>query len=179
MNENRTEQLICIAAIAGAFGVKGEVKIKPFTEDPKSCVKFGPFLDENGKVILTPIKTRPIKKGIAAFCKEVKTREQAEGMKSTKLYVPRSALPAPDDDQFYYSDLIGLTVELVDGKPGGRVKAVHDYGSGDLLEIETPGEKDWFHPFTKDAVPHVDIKGGKIVIDIVEPDEVVSGSEKE
>jgi len=172
MNENRTEQMICIAAVAGAFGVKGEVKIKPFTEDPKSCVKFGPFMDANGKTILTPTKTRPVKKGIAAFCKEVKTREQAEAMKSTKLYVPRSALPVPEDDEYYYSDLIGLSVELVDGTPLGIIKAVHDFGSGDLLEIKTKGEKDWFHPFTKDAVPHVDIKAGKVVIIIVEPEEI-------
>ena len=172
MNDNTTSQMICIAAVAGAFGVKGEVKIKSFTENPKDCLKFGPFMDEKGKVILTPVRSRSVKKFLAVVCEEVKTREQAEAMKSTKLYGYRSALPKPSEDEFYYSDLIGLAVELTDGTPKGKVKAVHDFGSGDLLEIKTPGERDWFHPFTKDAVPVVDIKGGRVVVEVIEPDEV-------
>ncbi len=172
MNDNTTSQMICIAAVAGAFGVKGEVKIKSFTEKPKDCLKFGPFMDASGKVILTPVRSRSVKKFLAVVCEEVKTREQAEAMKSTKLYGYRSALPKPSEDEFYYSDLIGLAVELTDGTPKGKVKAVHDFGSGDLLEIKTPGERDWFHPFTKDAVPVVDIKGGRVVVEVIEPDEV-------
>jgi len=179
MNENKTEQLICIAAIAGAFGVKGEVKIKAFTEVPADCLAYGRFLDDKGNTILTPVRSRRAKKFLAVVCKEVKTREQAEEMKSTKLYVPKSALPDTEEDEFYYSDLIGLSVELVDGTPKGKIKAVHDFGSGDLLEIKTPGEKDWYHPFTKDAVPHVDIKAGRVVIEIIEPDEARPGDEEE
>ena len=101
MNDNTTTQLICIAAVAGAFGVKGEVKIKSFTENPKDCLTFGPFLDEDGKVLLTPVRSRSVKKFLAVTCKEVNTREQAEALKSTKLYAQRSALPAPDEDEFY------------------------------------------------------------------------------
>lgn len=172
MNDNTTDQLICIAAIAGAFGVKGEVKIKAFTENPKDCLKFGPFMDAGGKVILTPIRSRPVKKMLAVVCEEVKTREQAESLKSTKLYGYRSKLPKPAEDEYYYSDLIGLLVELTDGTPKGKVKSVQDFGGGALLEIKTPGDKDWYHPFTKTAVPLVDIKAGRIVIDVIEPDEV-------
>lgn len=179
MNDNRTTHMICIAAIAGAFGVKGEVKIKPFTENPKDCLTYGPLMNEQGKTILTPVRSRAVKKFLAVVCQEVQTREQAEAMKSTKLYVPRSALPPPGEDEFYYSDLVGLKVELLDGTPRGRVKAVHDFGSGDLLEIKTKDEKDWYHPFTKDAVPRVDIKGGRIVIDVIEPDDDHSGAEDE
>ncbi len=178
MNENRTEQLICIAAIAGAFGVKGEVKIKSFTEVPKACLTYGPLMDESGKIILTPIRSRSVKKFLAVMCKEVTSREQAESLKSTKLYVERSAFPVPDEDEYYYSDLIGLDVVLEDGTPKGKVKAVHDFGGGDLLEIKTPGEKDWYHPFTKEAVPIVDISGGRVVIEIVEPDEVKPSDEE-
>lgn len=177
MNDNTTDQLICIAAIAGAFGVKGEVKIKAFTESPKDCLKFGPFLDAAGKVILTPIRSRPVKKMLAVMCEEVKTREQAEALKSTKLYGRRSDLPMPAEDEYYYSDLIGLPVELADGTPKGKVKAVHNYGGGDLLEIKTPSEKDWYHPFTKATVPVVDVKGGRIVIEVFEPEE--AGREEE
>ncbi len=171
MNENRTEQMICIAAIAGAFGVKGEVKIKSFTEIPADCFSYGPFMNLSGNIILTPTKSRPVKKFFAAYCKEVKSREQAESLKSTKLYVPRSALPTPDEDEFYYSDLIGLAVELDDGTQRGYVKAIQNFGAGDLLEIRTPGEKDWFHPFTRIAVPVVDISGGKVVIEVIEADD--------
>jgi len=179
MNENRTEQMICIAAIAGAFGVKGEVKIKSFTEIPADCLSYGPFKDLSGNIILTPTKSRPVKKFFAAYCKEVKTREQAESLKSTKLYVSRSAFPPPDEDEYYYSDLVGLAVEDVDGTAQGKVKGVYNFGGGDLLEIKTPGEKDWFHPFTKVAVPVVDIVGGRVVIEVIEPDEVRPRNEDE
>ena len=172
MNGNKTEQLICIAAIAGAFGVKGEIRIKSFTDDPAACLTYGPWLNEAGKVILTPARSRPVKGGFAVVAKEVKTREQAESLKSTKLYVPRSVLPETDEDEFYYSDLIGLRVETLDGEDKGRIKAVHDFGGGDVLEIQMRGQKDWYHPFTKEAVPMVDVKGGRVVIEIVEADEV-------
>jgi len=179
MNDNPTEQMICIAAIAGAFGVKGEVKIKSFTQNPADCLTYGPFCDKNGTIILTPERSRKTGKFFAAHCKEVKTPEQAEALKSTKLYISRAALPTPEEDEFYYSELIGLSVELADGTPKGKVKAVHDFGGGDLLEIKTPGEKDWFHPFSKEAVPRVDIKGGRVVIEIIEPEIAKPSKEEE
>jgi len=177
MNGNKTEQLICIAAIAGAFGVKGEVRIKSFTDDPAACLTYGPLMNETGEIVLTPLKSRPVKGGFAITTKEVKTREQAESLKSTKLYIRRSSLPDADEDEFYYSDLIGMTVETADGDKKGRIKAIHDFGSGDVLEIQTPGKKDWYHPFTKDAVPVVDVKSGKVIIEIIEPEEVRPSAE--
>ena len=163
-----------VAAIAGAFGVRGEVKLKSFTGDPKACLTYGPLLNAAGAPVLTVTKSRTVKKALAVTAKEVSTREQAEAMKSTKLYVPRSRLPHTDEDEFYLSDLVGLSVETLDGEPRGRIKAVHDFGAGDLLEIQTPGEKDWYLPFTKLAVPRVDIAGGRIVID---PPEEIEGDE--
>lgn len=162
--------LICVAACAGAFGVKGEVKIKPFTETPKACIAYGPLKDRNGKVILTVKSSRLVKNAVAAYCEEVKTREQAEGLKSTKLYVLRSDMPEPDEDEFYHEDLAGLRAETEDGKNWGLVKAVQNFGAGDVLEIA--GGKDengdkikaFFHPFTKVGVPIVDVKNGRVVI---------------
>ena len=177
MNENRTTQLICIGAIAGAFGVRGEIKIKPFTHDPKAVTTYGPLMDDKGKIILTASKGRVAKNFIIVSAPEVKTREQAEALKSTKLYVPRSALPVPAAEEFYYSDLVGLPVETIDGAPKGKIKAIHDFGGGDILEIQTPGEKDWYHPFTKLAVPVVDINARRVVIEIVEPDPVERSDE--
>lgn len=159
------DPLIVVAAIAGAFGVRGEVKIKPFTDDPKACVTYGPLRNDKGAIILTPKASRLVKNALAVTAKEVTSRETAEALKSTKLYVYRSALPAAGADEFYYSDLIGLTVEMLDGTPRGRVKAVHNFGAGDILEIQQSGEKDWMLPFTQDAVPRVDIEDGRVVID--------------
>ncbi len=164
MNENRTTQLVCIAAIAGAFGVRGEVKIKSFTDDPKAFLTYGPLMNDKGEVVLTISRHRKVKNAFAVTAEQVKTREQAESLKSTKLYVPRSALPEPDEDEFYYSDLIGMRVEDAAGENRGRIKAVHDFGAGDVLEIQTQGQKDWFHPFTKAATPIVDVAGRRVVI---------------
>ncbi len=171
MNEYGISQLVCVGAIAGAFGVRGEVKIKPFTADAMACVSYGALLDQAGHVVITPKQPRLVKKFIAVTAKEVETREQAEALKSVKLYVPRSSLPETDEDEFYYTDLIGLSVETVTGEDMGRVKAVHDFGGGDILEISTPGQKDWYHPFTKLAVPFIDVASKRLTIEIVEADE--------
>lgn len=169
--------LVCVAACAGAFGVKGEVKIKSFSDDPKACLTYGPMKDKNGKTILTVKSSRMVKNAIAARCNEVETREQAEALKSTKLYVHRSDLPEPDEDEFYHEDLFGLSAETEDGKVWGLIKAVQNFGAGDMLEIaggkDEDGEKikPFFHGFTKIAVPTIDIKGGRVVIFFEETDE--------
>lgn len=161
-------ELICVAAIAGAFGVKGEVKLKSFTEVVEDCVLYGPLLSENGAVILTPSSHRRVKDAIAIKCPEVSTREQAESLKSTKLYVPRENLPAPEEDEFYASDLVGLEVKSTDGKRIGKVVNVQDFGAGDLLEIKPKDGASFYHPFTKTATPKVDIKAKRVVIKRVE-----------
>ena len=160
--------MICVGAIAGAFGVKGEVKLKSFTQNPADCVAYGPLLDEGGQVILTPTAHRPVKDALAVRAKEVTTREQAEALKSIKIYVLRSALPEPEEDEFYFTDLVGLDVKTTDGKRMGTVIAVHEFGAGDMLEIKPKDSASFFHPFTKVATPKVDIGAGRVVIKIVE-----------
>jgi len=167
----KDDKLICVAAIAGAFGVRGEVKIKSFTAEPESCLTYGPLMDENGKVILTPVKSRPVKNALAVTCEEIKTPEQADALKSTKLYVPRSVFPDLDEDDFYHSDLIGLDVKTTNGKRAGKIIAVHDFGAGDMLEIKPKDGTSFYHPFTKAGVPKVDIGAGRVVIEIIEADE--------
>ena len=161
-------ELICVAAIAGAFGVKGEVKLKSFTDLPESCVSYGPLLSGSGQVILTPASHRLVKGAVAVTCPEVKTREQAEALKSTKLYVPRENFPPPEEDEFYAADLIGLDVKSTDGKRIGKIIAVEDFGAGDLLEIKPKEGKSFYHPFTLAATPKVDIKAGRVVIKVQE-----------
>lgn len=163
-----TSELICVAAIAGAFGVKGEVKLKSFTDIPENCVSYGPLLSEEGEVVLTPASHRLVKGAVAVTCLEVKTREEAEGLKSTKLYVPRKNFPAPEEDEYYAADLIGLEVKSTDGKRIGKIIAVEDFGAGDLLEIKPKDGKSFYHPFTLAATPKVDIKAGRVVIKVEE-----------
>ena len=161
-------ELICVAAIAGAFGVKGEVKLKSFTDVPENCLSYGPLLSEAGEVILTPSSHRLVKGAVAIKCPEVKTREEAEGLKSTKLYVPRENFPVPEEDEFYAADLIGLEVKSTNGKRVGKIIAVEDFGAGDLLEIKPKEGASFYHPFTLAATPKVDIKAGRVVIKVQE-----------
>ena len=164
----KTSEMICVAAVAGAFGIKGEVKLKAFTDVPENCVSYGPLLSETGRIILTPSSHRLVKDAVAIRCPEVTTREQAEALKSTKLYVPRENFPAPEEDEFYASDLVGLDVKTTDGKRVGKVVGVQNFGAGDLLEIKPKDSASFFHPFTLAAVPKVDIKAGRVVIKVQE-----------
>lgn len=164
--------LTCVAIIVGAHGVHGAVKVKSFTQNPEDFSIYGPLLGEDGQIILTPKNPRPINKAFTMRSPEITTREQAMALKGTQLFVPRSVLPEPEEDDFYYADLIGLDVKSTDGKRIGTVRGVHDFGAGDMLEIQ-PGKSaesqtSFFHPFTKIAVPKVDLKAGRVIIHIEE-----------
>ncbi|MCA3693411.1 MAG: 16S rRNA processing protein RimM [Aquidulcibacter sp.] len=161
------KSFVLVGAIAGAFGVRGEIRLRSFTADPEAIVDYAPFCNEKGQVILSVQSWRPIKDGIVVTSKEVPTREAAMALRNTKLFVPRDRLPEAEEDEFYHVDLIGLRLEALDGADLGRVRAVIP-GPQDLLEIEaTPGAKgSWFLPFTKALVPIVDLPGRKLVGDV-------------
>jgi 16S rRNA processing protein RimM len=161
------DDLVLVGAIAGAFGVQGEVRLRSFTAEPDAIVDYAPFFHADGRPALTPKSWRPVKDGIAVVALEVSSREDAMALRNTKLYVPRAALPPADEDEFYHVDLIGLTVEALDGAPLGKVRAVIP-GPQDLLDIEgTPGAKSsWFLPFTKALVPVVDLAGKRLVAEV-------------
>jgi 16S rRNA processing protein RimM len=164
-------QFILVAQIGGAFGVKGEVKITTFTETAQAVLKYKDLLDERGAPALTLVSGRAAKAGLVARAKEITTPEQADAMRGRKLYIPRERLPAPDEDEFYLADLIGLAVQDPDGAPIGKIKAVQNFGADDLLEIDpAEGGPSWWLAFTREAVPQVDIAGGKVVA--VRPAEV-------
>jgi len=172
---------ILVAAIAGAFGVKGEVRLKSFTQDPAACLAYAPFVDQDGKPVLTTTASRKIKDGFAVYADEIKTREEAEAKKSTKLYALRDKFAEPKSDDFYQADLLGLRVENESGEGLGRIKAVVNYGASDLLEIfDTPDIKEsWNVPFSRHHVPLVDIAGGKVVLRDIEvyiPDDEKDGA---
>jgi 16S rRNA processing protein RimM len=158
------DALILVGRVAGAFGVKGEVRITSFTADPMALVDYKTLLREDGSPGLTLTAGRVAKGGVVARTREIETREQAEAARGLKLYIPRDMLPEPEDeDEFYVADLVGLDVVSVEGEPLGRVKSVHDFGAGDLLEIEPPQGPSWWLPFTREAVPEVSIAQRRII----------------
>lgn len=158
------QRLILVGRVAGAFGVKGELRITSYTEDPMALVRYRVLLREDGSPVLTLSAGRPVKGGLVCRAAEVPTREAAEALRGLRLHVARESLPPPEDeDEFYLTDLIGLAAETPQGEPLGRVKSVQDFGAGDLLEIQPPDGATWWLPFTKDAVPEVRIADGKIV----------------
>ncbi len=157
---------ICVGAIAGAFGVHGEVRLKSFTAVPEAIGDYGPLYTEDGARRFTVAITRGIPGGFAARLDGVPTREAAEALRGTRLFAPRDALPSLPDDEFYHADLIGLTVHDTGGHVLGRVTAVHNHGAGDLLEVTGPGLRTpALLPFTRAAVPTVDLRLGRIVAD--------------
>jgi 16S rRNA processing protein RimM len=165
-----TANLLLVGRVAGAFGVKGEVRITAFTADPMALVSYRDLQREDGAAGLTLTSGRATKGGIIVRAKEVETREQAEALRGLRLYIPRDVLPEPEeDDEFYVADLVGLVVETADGEPLGRVKSVQDFGAGDLLEIQPETGASWWHPFTREAVPEVRIAEGKVIA--VKPEE--------
>lgn len=157
------EGMIVVGAIAGAFGVHGEARIKSFCAEPDAIGDYGPLSTEGGQTFELKI-TRPVKGGFAARLSGVPTREAAEALKGTRLYAPREALPALPDDEFYHNDLIGLEVVDTGGKSLGRIRAIHDFGAGDVLDIAGGGIS-LMLSFTKESVPTVDLSSGRIIAD--------------
>ncbi|SMX45618.1 ribosome maturation factor RimM [Actibacterium lipolyticum] len=170
-----TEERICVGAISGSFGVRGEVRLKSFCADPEAIGDYAPLYSEDGTKTYTLQITRAVKGGFAAKLSGLTTKEEADAMKGTRLFANRDALPDLPDDEFYHTDLIGLEVLDTGGKSLGHVRAVHNHGASDLLEIHGPNLKATvLLPFTNDAVPTVDLTAGRIIADPPEgliPDE--------
>jgi 16S rRNA processing protein RimM len=159
-------RLILVAQVAGAFGVRGEIRLTAFTADPLSLLTYSPLLDEAGVAALTLSGGRVAKGALITRAREVATREEAQALRGLKLYVERDALPPPDEEEYYLADLVGLTVRSPAGETLGTVKTVADFGAGDLLEIvPADGSPAWFCPFTREAVPDVNLAEGWVVVE--------------
>ncbi|MGR3513993.1 MAG: ribosome maturation factor RimM [Paracoccaceae bacterium] len=158
---------VCVGAIAGSFGVKGEVRLKSFCAEPDAIDTYGPLSSEDGELEWDVKVSRPIKNGFAARLTGVRSKEAADALRGTRLYAPRERLPDLPDDEFYHADLIGLTVLDTGGVELGRVKAILNHGAGDLLEIAAKGQKQpVLLPFTLANVPTIDLTSGKLIADL-------------
>lgn len=157
---------ICVGAIAGAFGVKGEVRLKSFCAAPSAIADYAPLTTEDGSRSFTVKLTRTIPGGLAGRLSGVDSKEAADALRGTELFADRAKLPNLPDDEFYHTDLIGLEVLDTGGVFLGTVRAVHDHGAGDILEVFQPGAKSTLLlPFTKAIVPTVDLTAGRIIAD--------------
>lgn len=169
MTRPAPDTLICVGAIAGAFGVRGEVRLKSFCAQPEAIVAYGPLFTEGAGRSFSVRLIKPVSGGFAARLSGIATREEAEALRGTTLHAPRDRLPKLPDDEFYHADLIGLEAFDPGGKLLGRVLAVHNHGAGDLLELSVSAMKEpLLLPFTVKAVPMVDLEAGRIVIDLPE-----------
>lgn len=154
-----------VAKADGAFGVRGEIRLTAFTEDPGALLRYGTLRREDGSLGLTLSAGRVVKDGVIARAAEVETREEAQALRGLRLYVDRAILPEPDEDEYYLADLIGLAAVSPEGAALGRIRAVNNFGAGDLLEIQPgDGSPSWWSPFTREAAPEVRIAAGEVVV---------------
>ncbi|MCC6891065.1 MAG: ribosome maturation factor RimM [Hyphomicrobiales bacterium] len=157
---------IRVARIGAPHGVRGEVKLWPYTSDPMAVATYGPLESEDGAARFEIESVRAARGHLVARLKGVNDRTAAEQLTNLALFVPRERLPAPDSgEEFYHADLIGLAVGDTAGAALGRVIAIHNFGAGDLVEIEPAQGTTVLLPFTAAAVPVVDIAAGRIVVD--------------
>ena len=157
---------VSVGAIAGSYGVRGELRIKSYCAVPEDIEKYSPLTSEDGKRSYAIALVRPIKNGFVARITDVTSKEEADAMRGTVLFADRDQLPSLPDDEFYHADLIGLQVFDTGGNLIGKVKTVQNHGADDLLETQLAGTSATvFLPFTKAAVPTVDLASGRIIAD--------------
>jgi 16S rRNA processing protein RimM len=162
----RADQRVCVGRFGAPHGVRGEVRLQSFTGDPMAIADYGPLESKDGKLTFEIEALRPAKNVLVARLKTITDRDAAEKLRNVELYVARDRLPAPETDEFYHADLIGLAAVDTAGHELGSVVAAHDFGAGDILELRVPGASNTVMlPFTAETVPQVDIANGRIVID--------------
>jgi 16S rRNA processing protein RimM len=161
---------ICVARIGAAHGVRGEVKLWTFTEDPLAVTRYGALSTKDGARQFEVPHAREAKGFLVATLKGVTTRNEAERLNGIELYIARDKLPETETGEYYHADLIGLAAVTIAGEPLGHVIAIHNFGAGDILEIAPASGATMLLPFSNTVVPTVDVAGGHVVIEM--PDEI-------
>lgn len=163
--QKNSDTRIQLAVIGAAQGLRGEVRVKAFTGDPLAIGDYGPLTTGDGRK-LTVLNVRPAKNVVVARFAEVGDRNAAEALNGTALFIEREALPDDlGEEEFYHADLIGLAVVDGEGERVGRVRALHNFGGGDILEVGLAEGGSAMVPFTRAAVPHVRVSKGEVEVD--------------
>ena len=172
------DKKVRVARFGAPHGVRGEVKLWSFTEDSMAIADYAPLETADGTRTFEFESLRPAKDHLVARLKGVADRDAAELLRNIDLYVPRDRLPPIDDDTYYFTDLVGLSAVNPDGTAFGTVLAVHNFGAGDLIEIQpTAGGNTLLFPFSEAVVPEVNLKAGRIVI--VPPTEIIADPDRD
>ena len=168
---------VLLGIVAAPHGVRGLVRIRSFTDDPMAIASYGALSDETGSRRYRVEALSTAKGAVLARIEGVADRNAAEAVRGLKLYVERSALPATGEREWYEADLVGLPAVGRDGRDWGKVMAFHDFGAGLMLEVSggSASRNAVMLPFTDEAVPEVDVDGGRIVVD--PPAGVLAGGE--
>ena len=162
----RPAGLVLVGRVAGAFGVRGEVRIASYAAEPLALLAYRDLVDAAGAPVLSLEGGRLARPGeIVARARGVASKEAADALRGVRLHVPRSALPEPEEDEFYLHDLIGLEARTPGGEPLGRIKAVLDHGAGDILELDPgAGRPTRLLPFTREVVPELRLADGWLAV---------------
>jgi 16S rRNA processing protein RimM len=160
-------ETILVARVGAAHGLAGEVRVKPLTADPMAIVGYRELTTAQGAHLLVE-KARPAAGSspdmlVVRFA-GIDRREAAEALNGLDLYIGRAALPAPDADEYYHADLIGLAAVTAEGEALGTITGVENYGAGDLLAIAPRRGDPFLLPFTRAYVPEVDLAGRRVVV---------------
>ncbi|HMN38297.1 MAG TPA: ribosome maturation factor RimM [Hyphomicrobium sp.] len=172
---------ILLGTIATAHGIRGEVMLRAYTDDPEAVADYGALTDQAGKRTFKIRSVRATPKGLIARLEGVSDRDAAEALRGTDLYVDRRLLPETEEQVYYHADLIGLEARDTAGAVLGEIVGVANFGAGDLLEIRKTGARQTeYLAFTHANVPTVDVAGGHVVVDmpdLVGEQEPQAGSE--
>ena len=176
MTKSDPKSRIAVGVFGAPHGVRGELRLKSYTDDPLAIADYAPLTDETGERRFVLTSARPVKDDLLIVKVEgVTDRDKAALLTNLSLHVDRDQLPEADEDEFYYADLVGLRAVDEHGADLGTVLALHDFGAGDIVEIRPiGGGPSWLLPFTKAVVPQVDVKGGTLTV--IRP-EAVEGEE--
>ena len=160
------ETRVLVGVFGAPQGLKGELRIKSYTGEPRDVGAYGPLTAGDGRRAFTLLSLRPLKDDmLVARVEGVEDRDAAARLTNTELFVPRDRLPPPEPDEFYHVDLVGLRAEDEDGAALGRVRGIENHGAGDILEVvpDRPGET-LLVPFTLAFVPTIDFESGRLVV---------------
>ncbi|WP_240035543.1 ribosome maturation factor RimM [Hwanghaeella grinnelliae] len=166
----QASDLVLVGVVTAPHGVRGLVKVKSFTEEPSDMVAYGLLSDQTGRKTFQMDIVGEAKGQLIVRMDGIADRNAAEDLKGQKLFIHRSALPETEEDEFYHADLIGLRTVLADGSPHGLIKAVYDFGAGDLLEVALDDAGMTYLPFTREVVPTIDLVAGTATV--IPPTEV-------
>ncbi|TVQ36572.1 MAG: ribosome maturation factor RimM [Geminicoccaceae bacterium] len=172
------DKRVCLGVVTAAHGVRGEVKLRAFTAEPADIAAYGPLEDGAGERRFRITEVKVTAKAVVARFAGIDDRDAAEALRGTELWVDRQALPPTDEDEWYVEDLVGLEVVDERGRPVGKVRAVVDYGAGDVVEIRGEAGKEWALPFTRDQFPEVDVAGGRLTMATVTEFEVAGAADR-